>query len=204
MFNTTEKRERSLGAKLFLKGSRCDSPKCALLRNPHRPGAHGKRRSGNPSEFKQQLQEKQKIKATYGIRESQMAGVVTRASKNPGITGQMIISFLERRLDNVVYRLGFTPSRSVARQMVNHGHFLVNEKKVTIPSYSLKIGDIVSIRPQSKNHPIFKDITEKMKRIEAPVWLSLEAEQLRGKVVSLPKDTETAFDVALVIDYYAK
>src|SRR3989344_758458 len=116
MFNTTEKRERSLGVKLFLKGDRCNSPKCAMMRNPHRPGAHGKRRSGNPSEFKQQLQEKQKIKATYGIRESQMQKVVSQASKNPGVTGPMIINFLEMRLDNVVYRLGFTPSRSVARQ----------------------------------------------------------------------------------------
>ena len=204
MFNTTEKRERSLGVKLFLKGDRCNSPKCAMMRNPHRPGAHGKRRSGNPSEFKQQLQEKQKIKATYGIRESQMQKVVSQASKNPGITGPMIISFLEMRLDNVVYRLGFTPSRSVGRQTVGHGHFLVNGKRVTIPSYRVKIGDVVSIRPQSKEHPVFKDLAVNLKKIEQPVWLHLDKEKNEGKVVSLPKDVETLFDVNLVIDYYSK
>lgn len=204
MFNTAEKKERALGVKLFLKGERCNSPKCAMIRRPYRPGAHGKRRSGAPSEFKQQLQEKQKIKLTYGIREAQMRRVVAEAAKNLGITGPMIVNFLERRLDNVVYRLGFTPSRSIARQMVNHGHFLVNGRKVTIPSYRVKIDDVVSIRAQSREHPHLKDLAVNLKKVEAPVWLMFDQEKLEGKVIALPKDIETMFDVNLVIDYYSK
>ena len=204
MFNTKEKRERSLGVKLFLKGDRCNSVKCAMMRRPYRPGAHGKRRSGAPSEFKQQLQEKQKIKATYGLREAQMERIVYEAAKNPGITGPMIINFLEMRLDNIVYRLGFVPSRSIGRQMTGHGHFLVNGKKVTIPSYRAKIGDVVTIRPQSKDHIVFKDLSLNMKKIESPVWLYLDKEKIEGKIVSLPKDVETFFDINLVIDYYSK
>lgn len=204
MFNTKEKKERSLGVKLFLKADRCNSIKCAMMRKPYRPGAHGKRRSGNPSEFKQQLQEKQKIKATYGLRESQMQRIVYEAAKNPGITGPMIINFLEMRLDNLVYRLGLVPSRSVGRQMAGHGHFLVNGKKVTIPSYRAKVGDVVAIRPQSKDHIVFKDLSLNMKKVEPPVWLYLDKEKIEGKVVSLPKDVETFFDINLVIDYYSK
>ncbi len=204
MFNTAEKKERSLGVKLFLKGDRCNSPKCTMVRRPYRPGLHGKRRSGAPSEFKSQLQEKQKIKATYGIREAYMKKVVNEAAKNPEVTGLMIINFLERRLDNVVYRLGFTSSRSVARQMVGHGHFLINGKKITVPSYRIKVGDIISIRPQSKEHLNFKDLTTNLKKIEPPVWLTFDQERLEGKVIALPKDVESIFDINLVIDYYSK
>ncbi len=204
MFNTKEKKERALGVKLFLKGERCNSIKCAMMRKPYRPGAHGKRRSGAPSEFKQQLQEKQKIKAIYGLRESQMQRIVSEAAKNPGITGPMILNYLEMRLDNLVYRLGFVPSRSVGRQMVGHGHFLVNNKKVTIPSYRVKVGDIITIRPQSKDHIVLKDLAVNIKKTEPPVWLYLDGEKLEGKVISLPKDVEAFFDVNLVIDYYSK
>lgn len=204
MFNTTEKKERSLGVKLFLKGDRCNSPKCTMVRRPYRPGVHGKRRSGAPSEFKSQLQEKQKIKATYGLRETYMKKVVKEAAKNPEVTGLMIINFLERRLDNVVYRLGLAASRSVARQMVGHGHFLVNGRKVTVPSYRIKVGDMISIRPQSREHPNFKDLATNLKKIEPPVWLALDQERLEGKVLALPKDVETIFDINLVIDYYSK
>lgn len=175
-----------------------------MVRRPYRPGLHGKRRSGAPSEFKSQLQEKQKIKATYGIREAYMKKIVGEAAKNPEVTGLMILNLLERRLDNVVYRLGFTSSRSIARQMVNHGHFLVNGKKVNTSSYRVKIGDVVAIRPQSREHANFKDLSDNLKKIEAPVWLALDKEKIEGKVIAPPKDVEALIDVNLVIDYYSK
>src|SRR3990170_2954470 len=130
MFNTQEKKERSLGTKLFLKAHRCSSPKCATVRNPYGPGAHGKARRRAPSEFGEQLHEKQKIRLSYGLRDAAMKRLYRDAAKNPGVTGAVMINNLERRLDNVVYRLGFAPSRSVARQMVSHGHMKVNGRRV--------------------------------------------------------------------------
>lgn len=203
MFNTKEKKERSLGIKLFLKGERCNSPKCAMVRRPQRPGVHGKRYQ-RLSEFGQQLKEKQKIRFSYGLREKQFKIIFKAAAKNPGVTGEMIIALLEKRLDNVVYRLGLTPSRSVARQLVNHGHILVNNRKVTISSYQVKVGNIIAIRDQSKNHPIFKDIAAYLKRYNPPVWLEINKDTYEGKVVSEPKDLDVPFDVNLVVDYYGK
>ena len=218
MFNTKEKQERSLGTKLFLKAARCNSPKCVSVRRPQRPGLHGKSYK-TLSEFGQQLKEKQKIRFTYGIREAQMELVFKKAAKNPGVTGEMIISILERRLDNVVYRLGIAPSRSVgrqlvghgfadsrpqARQLVGHGHILVNGHKVTIPSYQVRVGDTITIRPQSNEHPLLKDLGERLEKYEPPVWLALDAAKLEGKVLSAPKDFEISFDVNMVVDYYSK
>ena len=156
------------------------------------------------SEYGQQLAEKQKIKFAYGIREAQMRKVFESAAKHKGITGEMIINFLERRLDNVVYRLGLALSRSVGRQLVGHGHILVNGRKVTIPSYAVKANDVIAIRPQSKDHPVFKDLAERLKQYEPPIWLFIDKSQLEGKVISLPKDFEIPFDVTLVVDYYSK
>ncbi len=203
MFNTKEKQERSLGTKLFLKAERCNSPKCVTVRRPQRPGLHGKAYK-MLSEFGQQLKEKQKIRFTYGIREAQMELVFKKASKNPGVTGEMIISILERRLDNAVYRLGIAPSRSVGRQLVGHGHILVNGRKVTIPSYQVRVGDTITIRPQSNDHLLLKDLGERLKKYEPPVWLVLDLVKLEGKVLSAPKDFEIPFDVNMVVDYYSK
>lgn len=204
MFNTKEKKERALGTKLFLKAERCNSPKCAHTRRPQRPGLHGAARRRAISEFGQQLQEKQKFKYTYGIREAQMKRVFQAAAKNPGVTGPMIVSLLERRLDNVVYRLGLTPSRSVARNLVGHGHFTVNGRKVTIPSYRVKPNDAIAIRSQSKDYPVFKNLPTSLKQYEPPSWLHMDKDKLEGKVISLPKDFEIPFDVSKVIDYYSK
>jgi len=204
MFNTREKKERSLGVRLFLKGDRCSGPKCAVVRNPSRPGLHGKARRRALSEVGQQLQEKQKVQYSYGIREIYLRKVFEAASKNPGVTGEMVIATLERRLDNVVYRLGFTPSRSVARQLVGHGHFLVNGKRVNIPSYLVKIGDLISIRPQSKDHIVFKDLDENFKKAEPPIWLMRDNEKMEGEMDSLPKDCEMPFDINMIVDYYSK
>ncbi len=203
MFNTKEKKERSLGVKLFLKASRCNSPKCVMIRRPQKPGQHGKRRR-TLSEYGLQLMEKQKIQVSYGLRETQVKKIFEKASSNPGVTGEMIIQLLEKRLDNVVYRLGFALSRSVARQLVSHGHIVVNGRKVTIPSYSLRIGDKIGIRKESKDHPVLKDLSESLKKYEAPVWLSVDSEKLEGKVLAMPKDVDAPFDVNMVVDYYSK
>jgi len=203
MFNTQEKKERALGVKLFLKAHRCNSPKCVMLRRPHRPGLHGKRRR-TVSEVGQQLSEKQKIKVSYGIREAQMRQVFQRAAKNPGITGALIIQILERRLDNAVYRLGLAPSRSVARQLVGHGHILINGRKVTVPSYLVRTGDRIAIRPQSKDNAVLKGLAEALKNYNAPAWLKLDKERHEGEVLALPKDLEAPFDVNMVVDYYSK
>lgn len=204
MFDTREKRERSLGTKLFLKAYRCNSPKCALVRSAARPGVHGKARRRSLSEFGQQVQEKQKIKFTYGIRENQLRKIFDSAARHVGATGELIVSLLERRLDNALYRLGIAPSRSVARQLISHGHMLVNGRKVTISSYQVRPGDVIAIRPQSRTHPVFAAAAEAVKKIEPPVWLHLDPERLEGKVIALPKDFEIPFDVNMIVDYYSK
>lgn len=204
MFNTKEKRERALGIKLLLKPYRCASPKCATIRKPQPPGPHGTRRRRGASEYGLQLREKQKIKAMYGIREAAMRKVFAAAEKSSAATGETMLVLLERRLDNVVYRLGFAPSRSVARQLVGHGHIIVNGRKVSIPSALVAVGNVIAIRPASKDHPLFKDLAEQLKKYEAPVWLALDKSTLQGKVAAMPKDMETFFDTNLVVDYYSK
>jgi small subunit ribosomal protein S4 len=204
MFNTKEKRERSLGTKLFLKGTRCASPKCVSVRRPTRPGAHGADRRRAPSEFGTQLQEKQRFQFSYGLRESQVKRLFKEALKNPSVTGDIFMSFLERRLDNVMFRLGFAPSRSVARQLVGHGHICVNGRRVTIPSYRVNVGDTISIRPESKEMGLFKNLSETLKKYEPPHWLAVDPEKREGKVLSMPKDFDIPFDVGIVVDYYSK
>ena len=204
MFDTKEKKERSLGVRLFLKAERCNSPKCAMVRNATRPGLHGKAHRRALSEMGQQLKETQKIKFTYGVREAYLNKIFNLAAKNPGVTGQMMISMLERRLDNVVYRLGLAASRSVGRQLVSHGHIFVNNKRVSIPSYQVRVDDVISIRTQSQNHPVFKDLALTIKKIEPPVWLTIDKEKLEGKVISPPKDFDISFDTNMVVDYYSK
>jgi len=203
MFDTSEKKERALGVKLFLKANRCNSQKCATIRRPQRPGLHGKARR-TLSEFGSQLAEKQKIKFSYGIREAQMQKVFDTASKSKGITSEMIMQLLERRLDNAVFRLGLTGSRAVARQIIGHGHIFVDGKRVSIPSYLVEVGDKISIRPKSKDFVYFKDLGEKLKNFDAPVWLKLNKETYEGEVVSMPKEYDVPFDVNMVVDYYSK
>ncbi len=203
MFDTREKKERSVGTKLFLKAHRCNSAKCVTMRRAQRPGQHGKSYK-SLSEFGQQVKEKQKIRFTYGIRESQMKSLVKKAIKSPGVTGEMIMQMLERRLDNAVFRMGLAPSRSVARQMVNHGHVLVNGRKTNIPSYQVRVNDLIGIRPQSKEYIMFKDLAEKLKKYDAPVWVKLESDKLEGKIMALPKDSDSSFDVSMVVDFYSK
>ncbi len=204
MFNTQEKKERALGVKLFLKASRCASPKCATVRRPTRPGMHGAARRRAPSEYGRQLLEKQKFQFAYGLREAQVRSLFKKALKDPAATGMTFANLLEARLDNVLYRLGFTASRSVARQVVGHGHIFVKGRRVSISSYSVRVGDVISLRPQSKDHPVFKEITERLKNYEPPAWLKLNKDAVSGSVVSAPRVDEPPFDVGLVVDYYSK
>lgn len=204
MKKSREKLERSLGMKLFLKAERCNSPKCAMVRHPQKPGAHGGKRRRAKTEYGEQLLEKQRIKASYGLREKQLARIVKKSMKKTGSIGEAIIGSLERQLFNVIFRLGIAPSRIVSRQLISHGHFLVNGKKVAISSYSVKTGDTISINPSSSGLLIFKDLSNKLKKYETPEWLNLDKEKLEGKVKSLPRDIEIPFDINLVVDYYSK
>ncbi len=204
MKKSAEKKERALGMKLFLKGERCSSPKCAMVRRPTRPGIHGGKRRRAKSEYGEQLLEKQRIRVSYGLREAQIAKVVRNSLKKTGAINEIIISKLERQLSNIVFRLGLTPSRIIARQLINHGHFLVNGKKITIPSYSVKVGDVISIKPSSQKLLIFKDLLIKIKKYEPPEWLSIDKEKFEGRIKSLPQNIEVPFDINLVVDYYSK
>ncbi|NCO44453.1 30S ribosomal protein S4 [Candidatus Wolfebacteria bacterium] len=206
MNKSKEKIERSLGMKLFLKGDRCNSPKCVMVRRPSRPGAHGAKRRRAPSEFGSQLMEKQRIRASYGLREAQLSEIVAKAMDKKGAigTGDLIIEMLERQFANVVFRLGLANSRIIARQLISHGHFLVNKKKIRAPFYPLKVGEVVSIIPKSKELLIFKDLSDKLKKYDTLEWLFLDKEKLEGKLLALPKDLELPFDINLIVDYYSK
>ena len=199
-----EKKERSLGTKLSIRGDRASSPKSALTRKPYKPGQHGKRFS-KLSEFGTQLQEKQKIKFSYRVTEKQLKKIFKSAAESKDASAiEVITKLLESRLDNVVMRLGLVPSRSVARQLVSHGHFLVNGKRVNTPSYEVKPGNIVTIKESSKNMSVFEDVKNKLKNYEVPSWLSLNKDTLEGKVESKPKDVDFPFNINLVVDYYSK
>lgn len=208
MKRVLEKKERSLGVKLSRKGERASSPKAALIRKPYRPGPQGKRYRGKVSEYGLQLQEKQRVKFSYGVTERQLRNVfkdAIRVAKNRGVSeAGLVISSLERRLDNVVMRLGLAEGRSLARQMVAHGHFLVNGRRIKTPSYQVGIGDRISIRPRSQGIPYFSSVKEKIKRYEPPVWLKLDRTELEGEVASQPEAVEVPFNVSLIVDYYSK
>lgn len=199
-----EKKERSLGTKLSIRGDRCESQKCALIRKPYRPGQHGKR-FRKLSEFGTQLQEKQKIKFSYGVTEKQLRKIFENAAKKKDTSAiDAVVQSLESRLDNVVMRLGLVPSRSVARQMVSHGHFLINNERVNTPSYRVRAGDVIAIKPVSKNLEVFNDLGDKLRKYEVPAWLSLDKDSLLGKVESPPRNVDFPFNINLVVDYYAK
>lgn len=199
-----EKKSRSAGVNLFLKGERSFSQKSVSVRRPTPPGVHGKRRRLGTTEYGSQLLEKQRLKWSYGLRETQFNRYFKEASKIPGATGAIMVQKLERRLDNVVFRLGFAISRSISRQLVSHGHIMVNGKKVTIPSFQVRPGNVVSIRPQSKDINQFSDLDERLKRGEAPGWIKLDAGKREGTILKLPTDTDTGFRTELVVDFYSR
>ena len=196
---------RREGIKLYLKGSRCETEKCAIEKRAYPPGQHGQERS-KFSEYGVQLREKQKVRRTYGVLEKQFRGYYKEAARLKGATGENLLQLLECRLDNVVYRLGLLSSRNEARQYVNHGHILVNEKKVTIPSYVVSIDDTISIREKSKENNRIKSSVESVARRGVPEWLDLDSEKLTGNVKRLPirEDFTLPLDEQLIIEFYSK
>ncbi len=196
---------RREGMKLFLKGERCYTEKCAIEKRNMPPGQHGRRRSSKMQGYGVQLREKQKVKRTYGVLEDQFRRYFEMADRTRGITGETLLQFLERRLDNAVYRMGFATSRAQARQLVRHGHFLVNGKKVDIPSYSLKSGEVVSVRQTSRENAAILHAVGEVKGRGVPEWIALEGE-LAAKVVSLPTRQQINLPVQeqLIVELYSK
>lgn len=198
---------RRVGDKLMLKGDRCYTSKCALERRSVPPGynATAKRRP-RKSERGLQLLEKQKARYTYGLLERQFRKFFAEAERLPGVTGENLLILLERRLDNVVYRLGFASSRAQARQIVRHGHIMVNGRKTNIPSYLVKPGDVITWRESSKNTEYYKMVSQTAGDVAIPSWLSLDKQKLAGKVVSLPapEDIQAKFDVKSIVEYYSR
>lgn len=197
---------RREGLKLFLKGERCYTDKCAIERRNYPPGAHGQRRRVKLSEYSIQLREKQKLKRTYGIFERQFRRLFEVAERGKGATGEKLLVLLERRLDNMVYRLGFTNSRAEARQLVRHGHFTVNERKVNIPSYLVQAGDTITLRERSRGMARIQEALELSRRRGVPEWLESDATAFAGKVKMLPKRSDLTMPIneKLVVELYSK
>ena len=194
---------RREGQKLFLKGERCYSSKCAIERRNYAPGQHGQARK-KQSEYGLQLREKQKAKRFYGVPETQFRNLFEKAAKKQGKTGENLMIFLETRLDNVVFRLGFAASRKEARQLVTHGHFTVNGKKADIPSMEVKAGDVIKVKERSVSSPKFKEIKEMS--ITVPSWMTVDVDKLEGKVVAMPRreDIDTPIAEHLIVELYSK
>lgn len=196
---------RRSGEKLFLKGDRCFTPRCAFEKRRNPPGNISRRRR-RPSDYGVHLLEKQKAKYIYGVLESQFRKYMTEAFNSPGVTGMNLLRSLERRLDNVVFHLGFADSRKQARQMVLHGHFRVNGRKTDVPSYSVKAGDEIAWKPAAKTTDFYADRTNGLPKRPVPTWLALDLSEMSGRVVSLPSDQElpTALDSRLIVEFYSR
>lgn len=191
--------------KLFLKGERCYTDKCAFERRQYPPGQHGQGRS-KFSSYGEQLREKQKVKRVYGLLEKQFHLTFNRAARKRGITGENLIALLESRMDNMIYRMGFAASRSDARQLIRHGHFMVNGKKVNVPSYLLKAGDVVQPREKSTKIEKIKESVETAKQRGVPAWIEIDVDKFQGKVVALPKREEITMPMneQLIVELYSR
>jgi small subunit ribosomal protein S4 len=191
--------------KLYLKGDRCFKDKCAIERRQYAPGQHGKRRS-KVQGYGIQLREKQKVKRIYGVLEKQFRRYFQKAERSKGITGEILLQTLERRLDNVVYRLGFAPSRPMARQLVAHGHFTVNQRNVSVPSYLVKAGDSVSLKDRTRKNDAIKASLATASGRGIPPWLMQEAEKFSGTVSALPARADIPLPITeqLIVELYSK
>ena len=196
---------RREGLKLFLKGERCYTDKCAIERRNYPPGEHGQARP-KFSEYSVQLREKQKLRRMYGVLEGQFRRYFAMADRAKGVTGETLLQLLERRMDNVVYRLGFSTSRSESRQLVRHGHFVVNGRKLDVPSALLKAGDVITVREKSREIARIKDALELAQRRGVPDWLEITPEAFTGKVKALPTRTDLTMPIneKLVVELYSK
>lgn len=192
--------------KLFLKGDRCYGDKCAFDRRGYAPGEHGQRRRGKLSDYGIQLREKQKVKRMYCLSEKQFRLTFEKADRQKGITGTNLLVLLERRLDNVIYRLGFTNSRTQGRHFIRHNHFLVNGKRVNIPSYAIKVGDEISVREKSQKIQAIGDALEAVVRRSVPQWLELDKDKMKGVVKNLPvrDDLTMPMQEQLIVELYSK
>jgi small subunit ribosomal protein S4 len=192
--------------KLFLKGERCYTDKCAIEKRNVPPGQHGRSRKAKMVGYGIQLREKQKVKRTYGVLENQFRRYFEAADRQKGITGELLLQMLERRLDNVVYRLGFATSRAQARQLVRHGHFTVNGKKVDIPSYSVRQGDVVAVRQSSAENVTIQHAMEEVKGRAIPEWLLLEPATMSGRISQLPTREQINMPAQeqLIVELYSK
>jgi len=197
---------RHIGEKLMLKGERCSSPKCPLEKRSARPKERSRTRRRRESDRALQLKEKQKVRFSYGVLERQFRRFFAAARKAPGVTGENMLVLLERRLDNVVYCLGFASSRAQARQVVRHGHIRVNGRKVDIPSYLVRAGDVVSWREESVRTVHYKRLAEEIKGRAVPGWLSLNEQRMTGSVMALPgkDDIDPRFDGKAIVEYYSR
>jgi len=197
---------RREGMKLFLKGARCLTDKCAFERRGYAPGEHGKSRRTKETNYGLQLREKQKARRIYGLLERQFRHTFTKAIESKGVTGEVLLQMLERRLDNVVFRLGLAPSRSAARQLVRHRHFAVNGKSVDIPSYQVRPGDEVQVREKSRELTVVKHSLDSRKGQGVPDWLELRAERLSGRVLHVPTRASIGVPIneQLIVELYSK
>ncbi len=199
---------RREGVKLMLKGERCQGAKCAMIKRNYIPGQHGlNRRRGKASDYLLQLREKQKVKRIYGVLEAQFRNYFVKADRREGVTGEILLQLLETRLDNVVYRLGFAPSRNMARQLVSHDHFTVNGKKVNIPSYQVKVGDRIEVIKESRENKFVKEILPNiLAKASAPAWLKLDTKKLAGELLAIPSRDEIDPEIneQLIVELYSK
>ncbi|MCF8011748.1 MAG: 30S ribosomal protein S4 [Clostridiales bacterium] len=199
------KKCRREGVKLYLKGDRCYSTKCAIERRSYAPGQHGQRRK-KVSEYGLQLREKQKAKRFYGVLERQFRRYYNWATRQPGVTGESLLRLLERRLDNVVYRLGLGSSRTEARQLVMHGHFMVNGRKTDIPSFLVKVGDEITVKEKSTKSPRIKELIERASEKTPPAWIEFDGEEAKGRITTLPtrEQIDAPVEEHLIVELYSK
>jgi len=197
---------RRVGEKLFLKGERCLTPKCGFERRSAPPGEHGASRRRRVSEHGLQLREKKRARAIYGVLERQFKKYFLEAARKKGATGQYLLELLERRLDNVVFRLGFADSRAAARQIVNHRHITVNGRRVDVPSFRVKEGDLIGWRAASKETGYYKALIEDLQRKPLPKWLSLDPQAVTGTVIALPEpsDMDLKIEERMIVEFYAR
>ena len=197
---------RREGGKLFLKGERCYTDKCAIERRNYAPGQHGQGRRRKISEYAVQLREKQRLKRMYGLLEKQFRNYFRMAERSRAVTGEALLTILERRLDNIVYRFGLATSRAEARQLICHRHFLVNGKKVDIPSYLTRPGDQLSVNERSRSKAVFKRAVETSERRGVPTWLELDAVGLTGRILKLPERSDITIPIneRLIVELYSK
>jgi small subunit ribosomal protein S4 len=191
--------------KLFLKGDRCFTEKCAVERRQYPPGQHGQRR-GKLSDYGIQMREKQKVRNSYGLLEKQFRKYFEKAERKEGVTGEVLLQFLETRMDNVVYRMGFAPNRNSARQLVRHGHFLVNGRDVSIPSYHVRAGDVVEVGQPSRDLDMIKDSIARAEQRGIPSWVEMDFQNFKGRVTQVPtrEDIQLTAQEQLIVELYSK